>query len=72
MGCMMSAMSPFKRTSRTSGRAMPRRFSRRCESLVVTLIHRQGSTQMAFTRRWFAFHPENALAVLLAECVPLQ
>jgi predicted transposase YbfD/YdcC len=35
-------------------------------NLVITLIHRQGSTQIAFTRRWFAYHPEQALAVLLS------
>jgi predicted transposase YbfD/YdcC len=35
-------------------------------NLVITLIHRQGSTQIAVTRRWFAFHPEKALAVLLS------
>ena len=35
-------------------------------NLVITLIHRHGSTQIAFTRRWFAFHPEKALAVLLS------
>jgi hypothetical protein len=34
--------------------------------LVIPRIHRQGSTQIAFTRRWFAFHPEKALAVLLS------
>jgi predicted transposase YbfD/YdcC len=36
-------------------------------NLVITLIHRHGSTQIAVTRRWFAFHPEKALAVLLSE-----
>ena len=35
-------------------------------NLVITLIHRQGSIQIAVTRRWFAFHPEKALAVLLS------
>lgn len=29
-------------------------------NLVITLIHRQGSSQIAVTRRWFAFHPEKA------------
>jgi predicted transposase YbfD/YdcC len=41
-------------------------------NLVITLIHRQGSTQIAVTRRWFAFHPEKALAVLLSSWVPSQ
>ena len=36
-------------------------------TLVIPLIHRQGSTQIVVTRRWFAFHPEKALAVLLSE-----
>src|SRR5262245_54521075 len=35
-------------------------------NLVITLLHRHGSTQIAVTRRWFAFHPEKALAVLLS------
>src|SRR5215469_5154724 len=39
-------------------------------NLVITLIHRQGSTQIAVTRRWFAFHPEKALAVLLSSWAP--
>ena len=66
MGFMMDVRSPFRKTIRTSGLARPHRFLRRCESLVITLIHRQGSTQIAVTRRWFAFHPEKALAVLLS------
>jgi predicted transposase YbfD/YdcC len=41
-------------------------------NLVITLIHRQGSTQIAVTRRWFAFHPEKALAVLLSSWAPSQ
>jgi hypothetical protein len=35
-------------------------------NLVITLIHRHGSMQIAVTRRWFAFHPEKALAVLFS------
>jgi hypothetical protein len=60
MGCIMCAMSPFRRTGRTSGRATLHKFSRRSESLVITLILRQGSTQIAVTRRWFAFHKDES------------
>ncbi len=31
-------------------------------NLVITLIHRVGSSQIAATRRYFAYHPEQALA----------
>jgi len=34
-------------------------------NLVITLIHRFGSTQIAASRRYFAYHPEQALAFLL-------
>ena len=44
---------------------MPLEILAALRNLVITLIHRQGSTQIAVTRRWFAFHPEKALAVLL-------
>jgi predicted transposase YbfD/YdcC len=32
--------------------------------LVITLIHRCGSSQIAASRRYFAYHPEQALAFL--------
>jgi predicted transposase YbfD/YdcC len=34
-------------------------------NLTITLIHRQGSTQIAASRRHFAAHPREALALLL-------
>jgi predicted transposase YbfD/YdcC len=34
-------------------------------NLVITLIHRQGSDQIAVTRRQFAYHPCRALELLL-------
>ena len=34
-------------------------------NLVITLIHRSGSDQIAASRRAFAYHPERALALLL-------
>jgi predicted transposase YbfD/YdcC len=34
-------------------------------NLVNTLIHRFGSSQVAASRRFFAYHPEQALAFLI-------
>lgn len=34
-------------------------------NLVMTLIHRQGSDQIAESRRQFAYHPQRALKLLL-------
>ncbi len=34
-------------------------------NLVITLIHRLGSAQIAASRRYFAYHPEQALAFLV-------
>jgi len=34
---------------------------------VITLIHRSGSSQIAASRRYFAYHAEPALAFLLAK-----
>ena len=34
-------------------------------NLVITLIHRQGSNQIADTRRQFSYHPQQALKLLL-------
>jgi len=34
-------------------------------NLVITLIHRFGSAQIAASRRYFAYHPEQALAFLV-------
>jgi predicted transposase YbfD/YdcC len=34
-------------------------------NLAITLIHRQGSSQIAATRRHFAAHPRRAFALLL-------
>lgn len=36
-------------------------------NLVLTLIHRCGSSQIAATRRYFAYHPEQALAFLFQQ-----
>lgn len=34
-------------------------------NLVISLIHRSGSSHIAASRRFFAYHPEQALAFLL-------
>jgi predicted transposase YbfD/YdcC len=39
-------------------------------NLAITLIHRCGSQAIAATRRWLAFHPAHALALLLPTPVP--
>jgi len=36
-------------------------------NLVITLIHRCGSSQIAASRRYFAYHPEQALAFLVQQ-----
>lgn len=41
-------------------------------NLAITLIHRSGSSQIAFTRRHFASHPRDAFALLLPRKVPQQ
>jgi predicted transposase YbfD/YdcC len=41
-------------------------------NLAITLIHRQGSSQMAATRRHFASHPWKAFALLLPRKVAQQ
>ncbi len=40
--------------------------------LVITLIHRSGSSQIAASRRSFAYHPRQALALLFAKGGPQQ
>jgi predicted transposase YbfD/YdcC len=41
-------------------------------NLAITLIHRQGSTQIAASRRHFASHPSEALLLLLPRRFPQQ
>jgi hypothetical protein len=41
-------------------------------NLVITLIHRQGSSQIAATRRYFSSHPREAFALLLPRRVAQQ
>lgn len=41
-------------------------------NLAITLIHRQGSTQIAASRRHFASHPAEALLLLLPRRFPQQ
>ena len=41
-------------------------------NLAITLIHRQGSSQIAATRRHFASHPRQAFRLLLPRSVALQ
>ena len=41
-------------------------------NLVITLIHRSGSSQIAASRRSFAYHPRLALAFLFAIGGPQQ
>lgn len=41
-------------------------------NLAITLIHRQGSSQIAATRRHFASHPRKAFALLLPRSVARQ
>jgi predicted transposase YbfD/YdcC len=36
-------------------------------NLVITLIHRWGSSRIAASRRYFAYHPQQALAFLFSE-----
>ncbi len=41
-------------------------------NLVITLIHRSGSSHIAASRRSFAYHPPHALAFLFSKGGPQQ
>jgi predicted transposase YbfD/YdcC len=41
-----------------------------CRNLVITLIHRSGSSHIASSRRSFSYHPRRAFDLLLAKASP--
>ena len=43
-----------------------------CRNLVITLIHRSGSSQIAATRRSFSYHPRRAFDLLFLRASPQQ
>ena len=43
-----------------------------CRNLVITLIHRSGSSHIAAARRSFSYHPRAAFDLLLSRASPQQ